>query len=151
MKNLFDPAAAEEVKARARSLTLESLPLWGTMTPAQATEHCALALEWAVNDTAPPPGPLIARIIGRIIKPLALGNDDPMRRNSPTAKTLIIKHEPDLETAKQRLSTLIDRFTTSGPAACTANPHPFFGKITPDQWAILSYKHVDHHLRQFGV
>jgi hypothetical protein len=151
MKNLFDPATAEEVKARVRSLTPESSPLWGKMTPAQAAEHCALALEWAVNDTAPPQGPLLARILGRIIKPLALGNDAPMRRNSSTAKTLIIKHEPDLETAKERLSALIDRFTTSGSAACTAHAHPFFGKITPDEWAILSYKHLDHHLRQFGA
>jgi hypothetical protein len=94
MKNLFDPATAEEVKARLQRLGPESPRQWGTMTPAQATEHCAIAMEWAVGDTAPPPGPFFVRVLGRIIKPLALGDDKPMRRNSPTAATLIMKHEP---------------------------------------------------------
>ncbi len=151
MKNLFDPATAEEVKARLRNLGPESQRLWGKMTPAQATEHCAIAMEWAVNDTAAEPGPFFVRVLGRIVKPFALGNDDPMRRNSPTAKVLIMKHEPDLAIARDRLTSLIDRFSTGGAAACTTNPHPFFGKLTPEEWAILMYKHIDHHLRQFGV
>lgn len=151
MKNLFDPATAEEVKARLQSLSPESPRQWGTMTPAQATEHCAIAMEWAVDDTAPPPGSLLARALGRIIKPLALGNDNPMRRNSPTATTLIMKHEPDLDAAKERLSGLIDRFSTGGAGACTSKPHPFFGKLKPGEWAVLTYKHLDHHLRQFGA
>jgi len=41
--------------------------------------------------------------------------------------------------------------TVAGPAGCTKHPHSFFGKLTPEEWAILSYKHLDHHLRQFGV
>jgi hypothetical protein len=151
MKNLFDPATAEEVKARLQSLGHESPRQWGTMTLAQTTEHCAIAMEWAVNDIAPPPGPLFARVLGRIIKPFALGDDKPMRRNSPTAPTLIMKHEPELDEAKERLNGLIDRFSSGGAAACTGQPHPFFGKLTPDEWAILMYKHVDHHLRQFGA
>jgi hypothetical protein len=151
MKNLFEPTTAQEVNTRLRSLTPGRQPLRGRMTPAQATEHCAIAMEWAVNDTAPPRGPLPARILGRIIKPLALGNNDPMRRNSPTAKSLIVLHEPELDAAKNRLTILIDRFATAGPAGCTSHPHPFFGNLTPDQWAILMYKHLDHHLRQFGA
>jgi hypothetical protein len=46
---------------------------------------------------------------------------------------------------------LIDRFAAAGPAGCTAHPHAFFGSLAPDQWAILMYKHLDHHLRQFGA
>ena len=29
--------------------------------------------------------------------------------------------------------------------------HPFFGKMSAKEWAILAHKHIDHHLRQFGV
>jgi hypothetical protein len=46
---------------------------------------------------------------------------------------------------------LIDRFTAAGPTGCTTSPHSFFGRLTPEQWAILTFKHLDHHLRQFGV
>jgi hypothetical protein len=80
-----------------------------------------------------------------------MGNDEPMRRNSPTAKILIVQDERDLETERTRLCGLIDRFASAGPAGCTKHPHAFFGPLTPDEWAILMYKHLDHHLRQFGV
>jgi hypothetical protein len=46
---------------------------------------------------------------------------------------------------------VIDRFVAAGPKGCTTHPHSFFGPLTPQEWAILMYKHVDHHLRQFGV
>ncbi len=49
------------------------------------------------------------------------------------------------------MSRLIDRFATAGREGCTSHPHSFFGRLTPDEWAILMYKHLDHHLRQFGV
>jgi transposase InsO family protein len=46
---------------------------------------------------------------------------------------------------------VVDRFAAGGPTVCTNNPHSFFGTMTPEQWSILMYKHLDHHLRQFGV
>ena len=99
----------------------------------------------------PEKGALPARLMGRLVKPMVFRNDDPMRKNSPTAKSLIVAGEPDLANERDRLSELIDRFTAGGPAGCTTNPHSFFGKMTPEEWAILTYKHLDHHLRQFGV
>jgi hypothetical protein len=93
----------------------------------------------------------VGRIIGGMIKPKVLGNDEPMRRNSPTVKTLVIADERDLRTEQERLCGLIDRFAATGPAGCTTHPHSFFGRMTPEEWAILMYKHLDHHLRQFGV
>ncbi|MDB4899571.1 MAG: hypothetical protein JWN53_1379, partial [Gemmatimonadetes bacterium] len=81
---------------------------------------------------------------------LALGNDAPMSRNAPTIKGLVMLDEHDLETERTRLSAMIDRFA-AGPAVCTAHPHPFFGRLTPQEWAVLMYKHLDHHLRQFDA
>ena len=99
----------------------------------------------------PSPRLFLGRIIGGIIKPLALGNDAPMRRNSPTVKTLIVNDERDLDEERVKLIGLIDRFAAGGASACTTLPHGFFGRLTPEEWAILTYKHLDHHLRQFGV
>ena len=48
-------------------------------------------------------------------------------------------------------SARIARFAEAGPAGCTTHPHSFFGRMTPNEWAVLMYKHVDHHLRQFGA
>jgi len=150
MKNLFEAARVQEVKMRTAKLRPDSNRLWGKMNPAQALAHCSSGIEWAVGDRIPP-RMWIGRIMGRIVKPLVLGNDEPMRRNSPTAKDLVVQDERDLETERRRLCGLIDRFAAAGTEGCTRHPHSFFGRLTPEEWATLMYKHLDHHLRQFGV
>jgi hypothetical protein len=120
------------------------------MNPAQMLAHCSLGLEMAAGEIRPPRA-LIGRILGPVVKPMALRESEPMRRNSPTSKELVINGDRDFETERKRLSGLIDRFASAGPAGCTAHPHAFFGSLAPDEWAILMYKHLDHHLRQFGA
>ena len=150
MKNLFESARAEEVKERMAQLRPDSDRLWGTMNPAQALAHCAAAIEMAMGRIRPP-RMLIGRVIGRIVKPTVFRDETPMRRNSPTVKSLVIKDDRDLGTERGRLYGLIERFAAAGREGCTAHPHPFFGELTPEEWAMLMYKHLDHHLRQFGV
>lgn len=150
MNNLFEVARVEEMKERLHRLRPDSPRRWGTMNAAQAVAHCSAGVEMALGDRLLP-RVLIGRIFGRIVKRLALGNDEPFRRNSPTANDLIVSDERDLELERQRLIGLIDRFVSAGPAGCTTHPHSFFGPLTPQEWAILICKHLDHHLRQFGV
>jgi hypothetical protein len=150
MNNLFEPARVQEVKDRMAQLRPDSKRVWGQMNPAQALEHCSRGIELAVGDRRPPRA-LMGRILGRIVKPLALGNDEPMRKNSPTVPGLVVQDERDLGIERERLCGLIDRFAAAGPAGCTTHPHSFFGRLSPDEWATLMYKHLDHHLRQFGV
>jgi len=146
MKNLFDPVRVQEVKGRTLNLRPDSERQWGKMNAPQAVAHCAAGMELALGDRVPP-RLFLGRILGGIIKPKALGDDEPMRRNSPTVQGLVVHDERDLETERVRLLALIDRFATAGPAGCTAHPHSFFGRLTPDEWSILTYKHLDHHLR----
>jgi hypothetical protein len=150
MKNLYEASTASEVKERIAHLQPDSARQWGTMAPAQALAHCAASLEWAVGDRVPP-RMFFPSLLGRLIKPIALGDDKPMRRNSPTSPDLVIPDQRDLDEERQRLIGLIDRFVANGATGCTTSSHSFFGRMTPDQWAILTYKHLDHHLRQFGV
>jgi hypothetical protein len=62
-----------------------------------------------------------------------------------------VRDERDLDTERQRLCKMIDRFAAAGPQGCTAHPHSFFGRLTPEEWSMWMYKHLDHHLQQFGV
>ncbi|MGH9594108.1 MAG: DUF1569 domain-containing protein, partial [Bryobacteraceae bacterium] len=128
----------------------DSERLWGAMNAAQALAHCSASLELAAGDWLPP-RMMVGRLIGWMVKPLALGNDEPLRRNSPTVKGLVVNDERDLDTERIRLCRLVDRFAAAGPDGFTTHPHSFFGRLTPAEWAILMYKHLDHHLRQFGV
>jgi hypothetical protein len=150
VRNLFDVARVEEVKQRIAQLRPDSERQWGTMNASQMVEHCSRGLELALGDRLPP-RLFVGRIIGWIVKPLALGNEKPMRRNSPTVDGLLVTDDRDLGTERVRLCVLIERFAAAGPPGCTRHPHSFFGRLTPEAWAILMYKHLDHHLRQFGV
>jgi len=150
MKNLFEAARVEEVKQRIAQMRPDSQRQWGKMNPAQALEHCSRGMEMALGDKNLPRA-MVGRIMGWMVKPKVMANDEPLRRNSPTMKELVVQDEPDLGTERTRLCGLIDRFAAAGPAGCTTHPHAFFGRLTPDEWAILMYKHLDHHLRQFGV
>jgi hypothetical protein len=150
MRNLFDAARVEEVKQRITQLRPDSERQWGMMNAPQMVAHCSAGLELALGDRLPPQL-FFGRIMGWLIKPLVLGNDKPMRRNSPTVEGLVVTDDRDLETERERLCGLIDRFAAVGPMGCTTHPHSFFGRLTPKEWAILMYKHLDHHLRQFGV
>jgi hypothetical protein len=150
MKNLYEPAQVQEVKGRIALLKPDSQRLWGTMSASQAVAHCSAGMEMALGDKNPPRA-FAGRLLGWIVKPLALKDDAPMRRNTPTMPELVVRGERNLGAERERLVALIDRFAAAGPAGCTTHPHSFFGPLTPNEWAILTYKHLDHHLRQFGV
>ena len=150
MKSLFAVADVEHLKNRLALLKPGSEPQWGKMSVAAALGHCSLSMQMGTGELRPP-RVLIGRILGQMVKSKVVGDDTPMRRNSPTARQLLISTEPEFATEQTRLSGLIDRFHTAGPQGCTTHPHPFFGSMTPDEWAVLMYKHLDHHLRQFGV
>jgi hypothetical protein len=149
MRNLFEAATVEEVKGRLAMLRPDSERLWGEMVPAQALAHLSEQFEMIAGRTFPPRS-MPGRLFGRFAKSILL-SEKPIRRNMPTDKDLLVKGDRDFDTERQRLQGLIDCFTVNGPVGCTKHPHSFFGPLTPEEWARLMYKHVDHHLQQFGV
>ena len=150
VKNLFAAATAEEVKERMARLTPESERQWGKMNPAQMLAHCSSTIGMAMGTIAPP-RILIGRLLGPLAKKSLIVNGTPMRRNSMTERSCLVTDERDFLTERQRLLESIDRFATGGPGVCTKHPHFFFGPLTPVEWAVLMYQHLDHHLRQFRV
>jgi len=150
MKTLFDTACIEELQYRLARLQPGSARQWGKMSSAQMLAHCTKGLEMAAGEIRPPRA-LVGRIIGRVVKRAVLRDDKPMYRNSPTAKELVMEGDCNFAVDQARLSRLIGSVAAAGPAGCTSHPHTFFGPLTPDEWGILMYKHLDHHLRQFGV
>src|SRR2546421_6529425 len=113
MKNLFDPACVAELTERLERLRPDSPRLWGKMTAPQAMAHCAVAMEWAVGDIRPP-RMLIGRLIGGMVKRRGTRDDEPFKRNAPTAPTLVVADERDLPTEQTRLRRLIERFAAAG-------------------------------------
>jgi len=150
MKNMYDGTHAQEIRDRLGRLRPDSPRRWGKMTASQMLAHCAAATEMALGDRNVP-RLFIGRLIGPLFKRRLIGTETPLRQNAPTAPEFVMANEHDLEVERARLLRLVDRFADGGKSACTTVPHPFFGKLTPDEWAMLVYKHLDHHLRQFSV
>ena len=153
MKDFFDPTLVEETKQRILQLRPESERQWGSMAVAQTLAHCTSGVEMAMGVIHAKRAPFSATLLGPLIKPLVFRDDKPMRRNSPSSPELFSADptQCELQSERSRLIAAIDSFSSQGVACCSSYPHPFFGSLKPEQWAILMYKHVDHHLRQFGV
>ena len=149
MKSLFDKECYEEITHRLNTLTPASQRQWGKMDPAQMLAHCKAAFTVPLSDQKIPRS-FLGLLVGWMVK-AKLYNDSPWKKNLPTAPNFIIKGDRDFEKEKQELFVLIDQFYTGGPANVGKFPHPMFGTYTSEQWGQSMYKHLDHHLRQFGV
>lgn len=150
MECLFDTGEAEKMKQRVLQLGPQCERQWGKMNAAQMLAHCTVSMQMALGEIKPPRATM-GRILGPVIKPMALKDGEPMRRNSPTAQELLISDERELAEEQRKLCGMIDRFSAAGPNGCTNHPHAFFGALKPQEWSKLMHKHLDHHLRQFGV
>ena len=149
MKSLFNRSASEEMVKRITGLTNGSTRQWGKMSVGQMAAHCAVALEVAVGDKTQKRS-LASILFGRIAKK-QLFTDKPFKQGLPTDKLFVMHDEKELENEKKRLVSVVNRFSEMSTGGVTKEPHPFFGNLTPDEWGTLMWKHLDHHLRQFGA
>lgn len=149
MKNLFEQDTVDEVIARIDNLQPAAVRQWGKMDVAQMMAHCSSTMDMA-SGRLNPPRIFIGRLIGPLFKPI-FTNEKPLGKNSPTDKQLVVADQRDFAGEQQQLKVKIRQFYDGGEAQCTRHPHPFFGSLTPVEWSRGMYKHLDHHLRQFGA
>ncbi len=149
MKNLFQQETVDKLLARLDKLQPASPKQWGKMDAAQMMAHCSAGLDMA-SGRLNPPRMFIGRLIGRFVKPVYT-NDKPFSKNNPTDKTLLVADQRDFSREQAQLKQKIRQFHEGGEAQCSRHPHPFFGPLTPQAWSRGTYKHLDHHLRQFGA
>jgi hypothetical protein len=150
MKTIFEKDTYDELLTRLGNLSPECERQWGKMTPCQMMEHTARVLEMATSEEQPIKQIFVGKAISWIFKKSFLG-EKPFGKNAPTGPDYVIKDEPEMEQTRERLKQLIAKFHSLGPDGLDGNVHPFFGPLTGKQWGETQYKHVDHHLRQFGV
>ncbi len=149
MKTLYQPDAVAELLSRIDTLQPASVRQWGKMDVAQMMAHCAAALDMA-SGRMNLPRIFIGRLLGPLVKPI-FTNEKPFSKNSPTAKDFVISDARDFAREQEQLKSKLRQFHEGGEERCTRHPHPFFGPLTPQDWSRGMYKHLDHHLRQFGV
>lgn len=149
MKSLYETSTLYEIVARVESLSPDRRALWGTMSAAQMLAHCSLSLAVA-TDRIKVPMRLVGRMFGPLIKAVYV-NNAPFIKNSPTHPQFVVRDERNFDNEKKEYLALVRQFSKGGESKCTQQPHAFFGPLTPNEWGTSVYKHLDHHLRQFGV
>ncbi len=147
VKNLFDPAVKQEIIERINSLTPQSPRQWGKMDVAQMLAHLQQPLEVALGIRT-----IKGTFFFNLIMPLfkkTLWDDKPWKKGLPTDATYIMTGEAkDFNAEKAKLLELISQFNATD---VTKERHPVFGRMTIEQWSKSAWKHIDHHLKQFGA
>jgi hypothetical protein len=135
---------------RINQLEPTAKALWGTMNPAQMLSHCQAPIDLVFGKLSLKTN-LMFRIMGKIFKNKIL-NSPRFKKNSPTVKEFL-RNDDDInfEEAKATLLESLTHFAEHGEKAIKDNKHPFFGTLTNEELGSLQYKHLDHHLNQFGV
>ncbi|WP_366182633.1 DUF1569 domain-containing protein [Flavobacterium ovatum] len=149
MNNLYNQNDVKGILKRLENLQPNLERQWGKMYIAQMLAHTNISLETALGQNSPK-RMFIGRIIGGFLKKKFL-NDKPMDINSPTDKNYVFTDKKEFEKEKSKAIQSVKQFYENGAEKCTKYPHSFFGNFTAEEWAVLQWKHFDHHLRQFGA
>jgi hypothetical protein len=147
MKTMLDIFDRDALVARIAALTGAEKPLWGKMNVSQMVEHCIRWEEMMAGEMK-----IKHKWLGYLFGKMALNgmikDDEPLKHGVPTFKELTVL-EVDGDFEKQRAKWI--RLLSACPrAGVDVYRHPFFGRMTREQTGRIAYKHVDHHLRQFG-
>ena len=150
IKSVFNNADVAGLKERIDKLTPQTSPLWGKMNVSQMLAHTNVSYEMAYTDKHPRPNAFMRFILKALVKNVVVG-PKPYKHNTPTAKAFLITDERNFEKEKQILLDYIDHTMMLGKNHFEGKESLSFGKLTADEWNVLFYKHLDHHLQQFNV
>lgn len=129
---------------RLEKLQPNTPPKWGKFTVGKMVKHCADGVRMAMGElpVQPKRGPFRLPIIKHLIIFVI-----PWPQGAPTAPELIPQTDPSLPVAIAELKSALLRLRSVDQLV----PHPAFGKLSRFTWGSLIHKHLDHHLKQFGV
>ena len=133
---------------RLENLSPDSQARFGKMDVAQMLAHVTANLEMAMSDEKVKQT-LEGRIFGFFAKRHILNKGVP--KNIPSGPRTMISDPREFDKEKEGLRRKLEQFIKAGEAGMTNQPHDFFGRMTPNEWARLQYVHLEHHFKQFGA
>jgi hypothetical protein len=151
MRSLSTPGVAGDLELRLARLTPETTRQWGTLTSHELICHLADSFRAMLGEreVSPVASSWLYRTAVRLIAlhaPVRFPRDVPTRPevDPHRAGSAPVSFDAD----RRDLIELLRRF--AAPEARYAT-HPIFGVLTRNECLVWGYRHVDHHLRQFGL
>ncbi len=150
LPNIFEAETTKDLIHRINQLTPMSQRRWGKMNVDQMLAHICVPYEQALGERNDGPNVFI-KIVMRLFFKHTMVNDVPYKHNLPTAPAFMIVDRRDFEREKARIISYIEKTEKLGPDYFNGKVQIAIGKLSVIEWNNLLYKHLDHHLRQFGV
>lgn len=150
MKNIFDKTVTDEVIERINKLESTTTPNWGKMSVDQMLAHCSVTYELDFEDKHPKPKGFKKWMLKTFVKNIVV-SEKPYKKNGRTAPEFLIASDKDFNLEKNRLTAYIIKAQELGSNHFNQKESHSFGKLSSTEWNNMFYKHLDHHLNQFGV
>lgn len=150
LPNIFESTTTQELTHRINQLTPMSQRRWGKMNVDQMLAHVCVPYEQALGERKDGPN-VFMKIMLRLFFRQSMVNEVPYKQNLPTAPAFMIVDRRDFEREKSRILSYIQKIENLGPDYFDGKEQISLGKLNVTEWNNLLYKHIDHHLRQFGV
>ena len=148
MRSILNETDRVEIGTRLRSLSVSSTRRWGSMDVVSMLQHLRLSTRMALGELAVPSAnkrPFQVFPLKHLILYVL-----PFPKGAPTARELKPVVAASLEEERAAVLELLERIGT-GPRDGAGPTHPLFGPMTWREWGVATYKHANHHLKQFGV
>lgn len=150
MENIFDSKVTNSVIGRINKLKSTTQPQWGKMSVDQMLAHCNVTYEMTFEDTHPKPKGFTKMMLKLFVKNTVV-NNKPYKKNGRTAPQFLITDAKNFVEEKARLADYLQKTQELGAEHFDGKESHSFGKLTKEEWNNMFYKHLDHHLNQFGV
>lgn len=150
-KSLHNEEDFEEVLKRLNLLNETSLRKWGRMSSAQMLVHCDRVLQVATGKIILPEIHPFLRLIGIVTKKEMWLFNNGIPPDMPTFRTVKCNERYDFEVSRKDLLNTLNEFCVVSSSGKLPVRHPLFGEMRYEDWGFLEYKHLNHHLKQFGL
>jgi hypothetical protein len=148
MGSILNESDRAAICNRMRSLSASSTARWGRMNVTEMLQHLRHSARMTVGELE------VASSNKRVFQVFPLKHLIlyvlPFPKGAPTAPELLPGTAASFEEEHAAVLTLLEQIG-SGPREGAGPPHPLFGPMSWPEWGVVTYKHADHHLKQFGA
>ncbi|WKN45024.1 DUF1569 domain-containing protein [Tunicatimonas pelagia] len=148
--NIFEKSITDSLINRVNQLTPTTPNQWGKMNVAQMLAHCNVTYEMTYENKHPKPNAFVKFMLKLFAKSTVVGSK-PYKKNGQTAPQFIVKDAKDFGVEKERLVQYLKKTQELGEKHFHNRESHSFGRLTKEEWSAMFHKHLEHHLRQFGV
>jgi hypothetical protein len=148
MRSILNEGDRVAIAERVRSLSASSNARWGGMSVAAMLHHLNLSARMTLGELpvrCSSKRPLQVFPLKHLILYVI-----PFPKGAPTAPELKPASAGSFDEERAAVLELLERIGT-GPREGAGPSHPLFGPLSWREWGVATYKHADHHLRQFGA